>query len=1036
MNVIKYDEFLSSFAVKPNGGMSFLLGAGCSVQAGIPSGAALIWEFKRELYCRENRVNIERFKDLESESNRDILQSYFDSQKGYLPKGSPEEYSFYFEKCFPHSQNRKLFIQGKVSNINPSIGHKCLGVFIEEGKVDYIWTTNFDELIENGIKSVNIGRSIEVISPDNRHQLQWLKSQYPKIVKLHGDYRYDSLQNTTDETKELDELLRKEFQMQNSFRGLIVIGYSGSDNSVMEAIEESLINNNAFPFGLFWCIKKGQILSERVIKLVNEVYKRDSMSGFLEIDSFDEFLYNLYIVCNFKNYEIENIAKKLFDIRKPFAAKQADKSIEPIKLNAIKALSYPRSAFFFESDLNGWKELRSLVEGKNIVAALSKGKTITFGTKEDIEEVFNGRIKSDIQIADIESKPMYIEDSFYFSLLYDLIDRNLYNVYNLKRANRRKRRYYLESRSLKIYRQPNYFSIYEAFEYHLQIIKNELWFILLPTVHIIDERDFTKLNDLQKRHAKFEKQKIINDIISNRRNRDFSSKVDEWFSFLKKNGEIKFKLNTFEIDLTTSFTYGGHKSTEKVGFFEGMFINKEPEIFFSATDSNCKSIHPLKGLKTYGPLDFSYESRGIQHSSVKLGVISPARTFDRLIKHLDALKEEIKAKTEKDYLIDYPGFDVIYRKYIDMPTKKDSKYCALIDDSELTSKNQIQFYEEIKRKIDYFYSIRGDFDVLIIYLPNNLRRFRELKDSTIYFDLHDSVKLYCAKKNIKVQFIEDKSIDYQDQGKVKWWLSLGLYAKANGTLWKNKAVNNSTAFIGIGYAMKGNAYKNKFVMGCSQIYDASGRGLRFLLQPIERPIFYHRDARNPFMSKDDARKLIMKLKESYFQMDPNSKLEKLVIHKTTHFTKDEIEGIAQALDGIPNVELLQIQHFNYWRGIRGNIAKKEPHNYSVLRGTTLQLSDYSFLLWTHGSVMDDELAGERLNYYQGGRGIPYPLLVKRFRGNDPIEITAMEILNLTKMNWNSGSLYKSLPVTLDFSKALSRMAKQNENLQNTPYERT
>lgn len=42
---------------------------------------------------------------------------------------------------------------------------------------------------------------------------------------------------------------------------------------------------------------------------------------------------------------------------------------------------------------------------------------------------------------------------------------------------------------------------------------------------------------------------------------------------------------------------------------------------------------------------------------------------------------------------------------------------------------------------------------------------------------------------------------------------------------------------------------------------------------------------------------------------------------------------------------------------------------------------------------------------------------------------------LTKMNWNSGdSLYKILPVTLDFAKVLARMSKQNAAIYNKAYD--
>ena len=45
------------------------------------------------------------------------------------------------------------------------------------------------------------------------------------------------------------------------------------------------------------------------------------------------------------------------------------------------------------------------------------------------------------------------------------------------------------------------------------------------------------------------------------------------------------------------------------------------------------------------------------------------------------------------------------------------------------------------------------------------------------------------------------------------------------------------------------------------------------------------------------------------------------------------------------------------------------------------------------------------------------------------------ILMLTKMNWNSGdSLYKTLPVTLDFAKVLARMSKQDEAIFDKAYD--
>jgi hypothetical protein len=169
-----------------------------------------------------------------------------------------------------------------------------------------------------------------------------------------------------------------------------------------------------------------------------------------------------------------------------------------------------------------------------------------------------------------------------------------------------------------------------------------------------------------------------------------------------------------------------------------------------------------------------------------------------------------------------------------------------------------------------------------------------------------------------------------------------------------------------------------------------------------------------------------------------SKLDRIVIHKTTFFTQDEVQGFTQALEGIEDIELLQIQEFTPWRGIRGKnmtIGSSDVDSFPIKRGTVLQLSVYQYLLWTHGCIKSDELKGKNMNYYKGGRGIPRPLMIKRFYGKASGDVLTKEILMLTKMNWNSGdTLYKNLPVTLDFAKILARMSKQNEALYDQLYD--
>lgn len=189
------------------------------------------------------------------------------------------------------------------------------------------------------------------------------------------------------------------------------------------------------------------------------------------------------------------------------------------------------------------------------------------------------------------------------------------------------------------------------------------------------------------------------------------------------------------------------------------------------------------------------------------------------------------------------------------------------------------------------------------------------------------------------------------------------------------------------------------------------------------------------MRKDEAREMMSTLREKYYHCCPASKIKRVVIHKTTPFMKDEIIGITQAFEGV-DVDLIQIQEYTSWRGIRFEmVAQKEAYGYALKRGAAIKLNDESFLLWSHGCVMNDELSGMHRNYYKNGRGIPKPLLINKHYGQANGDIVAQEILMLTKMNWNSGdSLYKVLPVTLDFAKILSRMSKQDEAIYDKAYD--
>jgi hypothetical protein len=92
-------EFLRLYQVRARQIMWFL-GAGASAAAGVPTAYHLTWEFKRAIYCAEQRISIRTAADIGDPALQARVQQYFDSQKTYPPVDAPDEYAFYFEKAY------------------------------------------------------------------------------------------------------------------------------------------------------------------------------------------------------------------------------------------------------------------------------------------------------------------------------------------------------------------------------------------------------------------------------------------------------------------------------------------------------------------------------------------------------------------------------------------------------------------------------------------------------------------------------------------------------------------------------------------------------------------------------------------------------------------------------------------------------------------------------------------------------------------------------------------------------------------------
>lgn len=528
MRLFTQAEFIRMFSVFPNGTFDFFLGSGASVQAGIPTGYSMTWAFKRDIYCTETGVNPGAMKDLQSEYTQTALQAYFDAQQDTPPKGDPLEYAYYFQRCHPTSAAREIYIQNKVRGVKPSVGHLCLASLIKTGRVTRVWTTNFDELVESGIKTLEPSFAFKIHSSANQKEAAFTAdSTFPAVIKLHGDYRYDHILNTPEELQALESTMGLRFSEGLNGKGLVVIGYSGSDESIMSQLERA-VENKSLRYGLIWMTRSTQ-LPPRVEQLMERACQVSEMSCVVQIDGFDDILFQLYSTLENKERIIEELGNPTNQKLTPlyFSGCQADSFV---KTNAFISITYPMYRSF-ETDVTSWKQLRAITDSAQVPAALFSGKIYCFESDECIRAVFGDHVKSAIKTEHVSSVIQNRYDSIYTGLLYSLIEKSLTSNSAIKKLSKNT---YYDVTCQEVFRSSYY--VYDAIEIQLELINGKYYLNILPTVYLTGRTG--KALPLE------EKKTIVNSYMSSLYNQKYNEKLSSWNKkLISKDRKIVFQYN-------------------------------------------------------------------------------------------------------------------------------------------------------------------------------------------------------------------------------------------------------------------------------------------------------------------------------------------------------------------------------------------------------------------------------------------------------------------------------------------------------------
>jgi len=372
----------------------WLLGAGASRAAGIKTGWDMIWDFKRLIYRSQKGVRDSALPDNTDVRVRRLIQRYFDETSYYPPPDDPSEYAAYFEAAYHAESDRRRYIEDAVSAARPTHGHKVLVALMEKDLCDIVWTTNFDRLVEDAAatKFGTTGRLTDGDLCDPSTVVEAIsESRWPVYGKLHGDFQSRSLKNTASELQSQDETLRRALVDACRTRGLAVIGYSGRDESIMEALAHA-IDEGGLPQGLYWFHRDDGEVFPAVSNLIRQARANGVDAHLVEAQGFDEAMSEIATFLP----ELEGIAASFRTERAGRRATiQTGKRGEKypvIRSNGFPVTAYPQITRLIGCEIGGAKEVREVLEAserKGIATRIRDG-VIAFGDDDELRAAFSG----------------------------------------------------------------------------------------------------------------------------------------------------------------------------------------------------------------------------------------------------------------------------------------------------------------------------------------------------------------------------------------------------------------------------------------------------------------------------------------------------------------------------------------------------------------------------------------------------------------------------------------------------------------------
>ena len=318
----------------------------------------------------------------------------------------------------------------------------------------------------------------------------------------------------------------------------------------------------------------------------------------------------------------------------------------------------------------------------------------------------------------------------------------------------------------------------------------------------------------------------------------------------------------------------------------------EPELLFHPFRLGDRHRHPLLGLLEFGP--YSRSTINTVLDPIRVAIIAPHGGLQAVRNLLDEFSQQHSPRERKNYLPTFPGFARVFGLNLvaasiqhELPADLDSRVASASAPHQVLGEALARAFNRCAK---FPHGIRCAGDLFAGSLGTRiLGTGGAIRLTSMIFSRRSQPHAGHPRKSST----KTGALSYNCRCSVMWRLGIAFYCKAGGVPWKLASADADTAFVGLSYAIRdADSDRPRFVTCCSQVFDSEGSGLEFVAYDTDE-IQVERD--NPFLSRNQMRRVMARSLALYQRQHAGRSPARVVIHKSTEFKEDEIEGLLRRM---------------------------------------------------------------------------------------------------------------------------------------------